>query len=657
MSSTYNRKPRPKLIMGKNVKNLFRLLKKPAALALLHDTAMAAMAWLLAVTVRNWVGTPGGVAATASLPITVLFVVISAVVFAVTGMYRGIWRYASLDDVMAILRGVTLALLSFILILFLLSRGAEISRSSLFLVWILLVILLVLPRVLYRFWRDGHAQNIFLFARRRTRVAVPVLLVGAGDQADMFIRMTGKKGDYFPVGIIDQEDRRVGQNIRQVPILGRIEALPELIKQNRFIVPPQRMIVTTELPPPLLEQLLDWSEEFALPLSRLPPLTDFRGGTVMNQHVTMRPIDVEDLLDRPQNPLDQSGVEDLIQGQTVLVTGAGGSIGSELVQQLAGMQPAILCLLDRSEHALYQINLTLSEQFPAIKPVLIIGDVGDAVLLEKIFAAHRPEFVFHAAALKHVPMAEFNPCQTILTNVIGTKTLADACQKWGVRAMVLISTDKAVNPANVMGATKRLAEAWCQTAPRRNPAAKTKLMTVRFGNVLGSNGSVVPLFQRQLQRGGPLTVTHPDMTRYFMTLREAVALVLHATWLGASDVDTAGKIFVLDMGAPVRILDLARRMIRLYNQAQAQPIEIVITGLRPGEKLTEELFHERETLLPTPARGINLAAPRTEDALVLAAGIEKLAQLAANYETENALAELSHLVPEYQNLPVFTAAK
>ena len=235
-----------------------------------------------------------------------------------------------------------------------------------------------------------------------------------------------------------------------------------------------------------------------------------------------------------------------------------------------------------------------------------------------------------------------------MTNVIGTKTLADACQKWGAQALVMISTDKAVNPSNVMGATKRLAEAWCQTAPRLNSSAVTKLMTVRFGNVLGSNGSVVPLFQRQIQKGGPVTVTHPDMTRYFMTLREAVALVLHATWLGVTETDAAGKIFVLDMGNPVRILDLARKMVRLYRQDHAQPIEIVMTGLRPGEKLTEELFHKNETLIPTIAAGIKLAAPRIQDEARLQQGIEKLAELAAHYDKDGALAELSRLVPEYR---------
>ncbi|MCX8506650.1 MAG: nucleoside-diphosphate sugar epimerase/dehydratase [Alphaproteobacteria bacterium] len=637
---------------GNKMTPWFHQIIKPSTLALLHDTAMAGLAWMFAVSARNWLGSPGGLAVEASLGITLLFVGIAACVFAMTGMYRGIWRYASLDDVVAILRGVTIAVLLFTLIMFVFSRGAELSRASLIMVWGFLIFLLIVPRLLYRLWRDGHRNNIFLFSRSYPRQAVPVLLVGSGDAADMFIRLMGRQGAYYPVGIIEEQNRRVGLNLRRVPVLGVIGDLPQLIAQNRFAVPPQRVLVTTEIAAQNLEALLDISEQLALPVSRLPPLTDFRGGDGLklakNQPIAMRPIDLEDLLDRPQNPLDQSGVEGLIQGQTVLVTGAGGSIGAELVRQLAGMKPQFLCLLDCSEFALYQIDLTLNEEFPGQARELIIGDVCDPILLAQIFAAHRPSWVFHAAAIKHVPMAEFNPCQTIMTNVIGTKTLADACQKWGAQALVMISTDKAVNPSNVMGATKRLAEAWCQSAPRLNPSAVTKLMTVRFGNVLGSNGSVVPLFQRQLQRGGPLTVTHPDMTRYFMTVREAVALVLHATWLGVTETDAAGKIFVLDMGKPVRILDLARKMVRLYRQDHAQPIEIVMTGLRPGEKLTEELFHAGEILIPTAAAGIKLAAPRVQDAVHLSQGIEKLAELAAQYDKDGSLAELSRLVPEYQ---------
>ena len=340
----------------------------------------------------------------------------------------------------------------------------------------------------------------------------------------------------------------------------------------------------------------------------------------------------------------------------MLVTGAGGTIGAELVRQIATFAPAQMTLLDNSEYLLYSIGLELSEAHPGLSYSLVLGDVRDRARLDEVMAAETPELVFHAAALKHVPMVEANPVEGILTNVVGSRNTADACRKAGVAAMVLISTDKAINPSSVMGATKRLAESYCQAleiAGRREGSGGTRFVTVRFGNVLGSTGSVVPLFHRQLAAGGPLTVTHPEMTRYFMTVREAVELVLQASALGiAAPADEAGKIYVLDMGEPVKIMDLARQIIRLAGLRPDKDIQIEVIGLRPGEKLREELFHEAEPVVETGHSGLRLAAPRTANLELLGRSLDELAELCADERGAGAMRLLHHLVPEYQHEPV-----
>lgn len=341
---------------------------------------------------------------------------------------------------------------------------------------------------------------------------------------------------------------------------------------------------------------------------------------------------------RPQAVLDQEAIDRLILGRHVLVTGAGGSIGAELVRQIAARDPAELILLDHGEYNLYKIDHEIGATHPSLNRRALLCDVRSRSRVMDVFRQHHPDIVFHAAALKHVPMVELNPCEGVLTNAIGTKNVADAARSHGARAFVQVSTDKAVNPTNVMGATKRLAEFYVQAldldvvAPvARQPgraggaAARTRFMTVRFGNVLGSSGSVVPLFQEQLNRGGPLTVTHPEIKRYFMTIPEAVSLVLHASAHGHDTDHDRGRIFVLDMGEPVRIIDIARQMIRLAGREPEQDIAIEITGLRPGEKLYEELFDAAETRTPALIEGVFMASPRPVPLAELTATIEALA--------------------------------
>jgi FlaA1/EpsC-like NDP-sugar epimerase len=628
----------------------------PAHIALIHDIVMSAVAFVAAVVVRM------GFEAFELVPEVMLlgsalFCAVAASVFTWTGLYRGVWRYASLDDIIAIVKAVTLSVLIFVALLFLITRLDALPRSTPILVWVILIALLALPRFVYRVVKDGHFDLLL----RRTAEArkVPVLLIGAGDEADLFIREMTRSptGAYRPIGIVDDRPRRVGRSIRGVPVLGEIDELPELVRRlARDHIAPQRLILTKErIDPDLVRRLFEISEALALPLARLPRLTDFRQH---GERLEVRPIEIEDLLGRPQTPLDRPAMAALIAGRRVLVTGAGGTIGGELARQVAALGPASLGLLDSAEVALYAIDLELGERFPEVARRAVLGDVRDRRQLAQILAELAPELVFHAAALKHVPLSEANLEEAVLTNAVGTRNLSEACRDAGVGAMVMISTDKAVNPTSVMGATKRLAEAWCQTldmAERRRleqTGQGTRYITVRFGNVLGSAGSVVPLFQRQLARGGPLTVTHPEITRYFMTVREAVELVLQATTLGIADAAASGRIYVLDMGEPVPIVDLARQMIRLAGLRPERDVEIVFTGLRPGEKLHEELFHAGEALVETAASGIRLAHPRTSDSAVLARALDELEAAARARRGADVLKLLAHLVPEFAGAAV-----
>jgi len=362
---------------------------------------------------------------------------------------------------------------------------------------------------------------------------------------------------------------------------------------------------------------------------------------------------LEDLLGRPQAVLDRDGMARLIRGRRVLVTGAGGTIGAELARQIAAFSPSRIVLVDNSEFALYGIEMELRERFPVLTIVPLLRDVRERAEVDEFLGAETPEIVFHAAALKHLPMVEANPIEGVLTNVIGSRNVAEAARAFGASLVVMISTDKAVNPTSVMGASKRIAESYCQAldlheARWRTPLANgTRYVTVRFGNVLGSTGSVVPLFQRQLASGGPLTVTDPEVSRFFMTVREAVELVLQASAL-SPDGDARGKIFVLDMGEPVKIIDLAHQMIRLAGLRPDHDIAIEFIGLRPGEKLHEELFHPAEPLIPTASPAIRLAAPRTSDYAMLARSIDELEEVARARREERVLQLLERLVPEYR---------
>ncbi|HTZ35465.1 MAG TPA: nucleoside-diphosphate sugar epimerase/dehydratase [Stellaceae bacterium] len=629
-----------------------------ALLAFLHDVVMAALSFALAFYLRL------GEDVTRYEPqLTVLygasFTGIAAVVFLLTGLYRGIWRYASLPDLFNIAKAATLTALIFLPAMFLVTRLETLPRSTLFINWMVLIALLGGPRLGYRLFKDRGLDHIL--ERTDGTLAVPVLLISARDGADTFIRETvrDRNAVYRVVGVLSDTRSRVGREIYGVPVLGTVDELEKVVARlDRRGRRPQRLIVTPQgLDGAALRGLLERADALAIPLARLSRPTQLRQGIADPN--TIEPIAIEDLLGRPQAVLDREAMARLVGGRRILVTGAGGTIGSELARQLAALAPQRLILFDSSEYLLYTIDIELRERFAglAIRPLL--GDVRDRARVEEVLAGERPEVVFHAAALKHVPMVELNPVEGVLTNVVGSRNVAEAARNQGVRLVVQISTDKAVNPTSVMGATKRLAEAGCQAldldeAARRGGGA-TRFVTVRFGNVLGSTGSVVPLFTRQLAAGGPLTVTDPEVTRFFMTVREAVELVLEASAaaLGEAAPDdngSRGKIFVLDMGEPVRIADLARQMIRLAGLVPERDVALEYIGLRPGEKLHEELFHDAEAAVPTANPALRLAAPRTADYAVLGRSLDELEEQARLGNEARVLDLLQRLVPEYRRV-------
>ena len=576
---------------------------------------------------------------------TVLFAVILTCVFWPMGLYRGIWRYASMNDLITITKAVSLAVLIFVPILFITSRAEFLPRSLPLINWFVLMALLGGPRFLYRLVKDRHFE---LTVDPTSKPGVPVLLVGAGDEAEAFIRDLARQpgAAYRVVGVLDEKGHRVGRQIRNVSVLGTPDDLADVMRRLALRAErPQRLVVTKRgLEPALMRHLLDLAETHGMSMARLPRLTEFESG--IGETIEVKPVAVEDLLGRPQAVLDRPAMEQLVKGCRVLVTGAGGTIGSELVRQIAALAPSRLDLLDNSEFNLYSIDLEMRENKDGLVHMAHLADVRDQSAIAAVFAEARPELVFHAAALKHVPIVESHVAEGVLTNIGGSRIVADLCRSTGARKMVLISTDKAVNPTSAMGATKRVAESYCQALDRAHAGDDCRFITVRFGNVLGSTGSVVPLFERQLAAGGPLTVTHKDITRYFMTTREAVELVLQASALGSAD---AGGIFVLDMGEPVRIADLAEQIIRLAGKRPYEDVDIEFVGLRTGEKLYEELFHDAESLSPTGNAAIQLATPRVADRDVLERAIDDLSKAAKAGDNTACRAQLAHLIPEFHS--------
>lgn len=562
------------------------------------------------------------------------------VVFAITSygfrMQRAVWRYVSLRELFLIAKVATVSVLVFYVILFLTTRLEGFPRSVLLIHWMVLMAGLAGPRILYRAWRD---RSVSVLARSSS--AVPVLLLGMRSNAEQFIRDQQQSQNplYRVVGIIDEDAAQHGRTIHGIPIQGALEGIPRAVeKLERNGEKPQRLILGEDyLDGEQVSRVVDMASELGIPVSRLPRMTDLRQGQA---GLDIRPVEIEDLLGRAQNVHERERMQRFLEGKTVLITGAGGSIGGELARQVALCKPKRIILFELSEFNLYTIDQQVEGIDPALERISILGDVRNAHQLSLIFQKFKPEIVFHAAAIKHVPIGEMNPTETVLTNVMGTVNVARASDESGAEAMVLISTDKAVNPTNIMGASKRLAELYLGS----RKGSKTRYITVRFGNVLGSAGSVVPLFQKQIAAGGPITVTHPDITRFFMTIREAVELVIVAGERGMASNDSAPRTFVLDMGRPIKIVELAERMIRLAGAKT----EIKFTGLREGEKLYEELFYDSEQKEATDARGVVHAISEMPGSDLLDKAAARLISACEQRNVSEALSIVKELVPQYE---------
>lgn len=616
------------------------------------DVVAAIISLVLAFAIRL-----GGDFSPDYIQLAIICIPVSALICALTfysfGMYRGLWRFASLGDLINIIKAVTVAQLIFVVTMFQFMRLETFPRSVVIIQWLLLVMLIGGARLSYRLLLN---QFQLRNSNTQTQSIRRLLLVGTDETAELFIRsVTANLGwQHRIVGIIDGSDGKlVGRSIHGLRIVGRPDELEQVVTDlaSRGQRPDTLVFSASvfEHKEDFFSDFARRAEQLGLHLTRLPRLADFRqqleGGNLSPQ-----PLTIEELLGRPQRSIDMDQVRQLVCGRRVLITGAGGSIGSELSRQIASFAPAHLVLLDHSEFNLYDIEQSLLRSAPTLSHTAVLADVRDRHRIERVFRQTQPNVVFHAAALKHVPMVERDPAEGILTNVIGTQNVADAARTTGVQAMVLISSDKAVNPTNVMGAAKRLAEYYCQAndLDEAQGANRCRFMTVRFGNVLGSSGSVVPLFRQQIAAGGPVTVTHPEMRRYFMSIPEAIGLVLQASAHGLESNAARGRIFVLDMGEPIKILDVARRMIRLARPDAVNQISIVFTGLRPGEKLYEELFNSNETASKTDVPGVLSATPCPIELPVLRRVLANLERAAHEGDAAAIIAILKAVVPGYR---------
>ncbi|HET7371518.1 MAG TPA: nucleoside-diphosphate sugar epimerase/dehydratase, partial [Gammaproteobacteria bacterium] len=544
------------------------------------------------------------------------------------GCYRGIWRFASVPDFVRIAKAVALGGLGTAVGVALFLRLQGVPRSVLVLYPVLLGLGVGSMRLGYRIIKDRHLKPVRTELER-------ALVLGAGRAGEAVIRDLVRHGPLAPVALVDDDLRKQGIEIHGVRVSGTLGDLDDLIRGLEIDVV---LVAMATVPRAKLEQIVRVCAEAGARCRIMPGLDQLANGQLNVSQ--MRPVTVEDLLGREPVRLDYRQVSGFLKGRRILVTGGGGSIGSELCRQLADEEPALLIIVDHSEYNLYRIEQELLMRKQPVNFVKVLGDIRGPAIIETVFRRYSPQVVFHAAAYKHVPMVEDNPVEGVWNNVFGTRILADAAVKYGAGHFVFISTDKTVNPTSIMGATKRIAELYCQALGRRTD---THFITTRFGNVLGSTGSVVPHFEKQIKSGGPVTVTHENVTRFFMTIAEAVSLILQAGAMGQG-----GEIFVLDMGQPIRIRDLAEKLIRLSGLAPGRDIEIAYTGLRPGEKMHEELFYKDETLRGTTHPKLLLASCCGTEWDVLEGAMAGLERAATSGDRAALIGAMQTLVPQYR---------
>ena len=598
----------------------------PRIAVVAHDLCMVWLSWYGLHRFRYAIQPMSGPLPAMSVEM-LLVLCAQGLVFWRVGLYRGVWRFASVPDLVNIMKAALFGLLAIIIALFFYNRLDMVPRTVLVLYPVVLSALLGMPRLLYRSWKDATQQ-------RDGRATVRVLILGAGQAGETLVRDLRRASTYQPVGFLDDAARLHGSELQGLPILGSIADLEQLAPQ---VAAQLAIIALPELDAEAMRAVVEACEKSGLPFRMVPRLDDVLSGR--SRPGELKEVAIEDLLGRQPVKPDWKAIRAWLGGRSVLVTGAGGSIGSELCRQCARHGARTVGLLEIDELALMTIEAELRRDFPQVECVAVLGDCGDPAVMRHALERAQPQAVFHAAAYKQVPLLEAQLREAVRNNVLATATVAQASREAGVESCVLISTDKAVDPANVLGATKRMAEMVCQ---RLAVEQNTRFVTVRFGNVLDSAGSVVPLFREQIRNGGPVTVTHAEVTRFFMTISEACQLILQASAIGAQQA-----VYTLDMGEPVPIRLLAEQMIRLAGKQPGKDIAIVYTGLRPGEKLHESLFHADERYRPTSHPKILQAEARPVDEENLDSALDRLRAAAAAYDVEALALLLREAVPEF----------
>ncbi len=599
---------------------------------IVFDAVLIAAAWRLTFFLRFDKSVPVYYRHLLDWRVVALVVGIQLAAFVVFGFYNRWWRYVSTHDMWGAARGVTVGSLLAYLVLYAFppNHTSRLPRSVAVFDYLLLLAFIAGTRLLARSLIERPLGG--LVARGKE-----VLIIGAGDAGQLMVRemQRNRQLHYTPIGFVDDDPRKRGDRIHGVKILGTTDDLAHLLRDNK---PDEVLIAIPSAPGGVRRTIVETCTAARVPVKTLPGLHELIAGD-LNLAGQIRPVQVEDVLGRQQVEVDLDSISTYVKDKTVLVTGAGGSIGSELCRQLARLGAARIVLVDKGESALFEIERELVDERDFTAAIPVLANSGDRAKMRQVFERYRPQVLFHAAAYKHVGMLEANPLQAVANNVLATRAIAEVAVEFGVERFVLISTDKAANPKNVMGQSKAVCE-WIIESFALHPEVDTRFVAVRFGNVLGSSGSVIPIFRKQIERGGPVTVTNPEMTRFFMTIPEASSLVVQAGAMGGR-----GQIYVLDMGEPVKILDLAKQMIRLSGRNEAD-IPIVFTGARAGEKVHEVLWNEGEAVGPTSHPKIMRAARQQIDPLWLEESLAALEQLVEEGNTLGVVARLSAMVKE-----------